>query len=180
MLEFQILKTKRFTNSGLSFQVSVWVSNSIGKFPNYLFLSILNLDAQSIANILQHSLPVCHSLGSSCFLQDYSFILKRNGMAVIIVPAHSSFTENWREQYLNYRCCYENDKPQVPVQQLTWAPDPGQGCSETSCEQEIADWGFTLPGTFLFLFIAGWLHEKKSIWHFKIFFLGYIGLSSCC
>lgn len=150
MLEFQILKTKWFTNSGLSFWVSVWVSNSIGKFPDYLFLSSLNFilstDAQSIANIfLQHSLPVCHSLGSSCFLQDYTFILKRNGMKIIIVPAHSSSTESWRELYLNYRCCYENDKPQVPVQQSTWAPDPGQSYSETSYEQEIADWGLVLP-----------------------------------
>lgn len=150
MLEFQILFfKKRFTNSGLSFRVSVWVSNSIGKFPNCLLLSTLNFvwssDAQSIANVLQHSLPVCHSLGSSCFLQDYSFILKRNCMEVIIVPTHSSSTENWREQYLNYRQCYENDKPQVPVQQFTWAPDPRQGCSETSYEQEGADWGLVLP-----------------------------------
>lgn len=37
------------------------------------------------------------------------------------------------------------DKPQVPVQQSTWALGPGQGCSETSSEQEAEDWGLVLP-----------------------------------
>lgn len=177
MLEFQILKSKRFTNSALSFWVSA-VPNSIGKLANYLYLSTFNFalsaDAQSIANVLQQfstSLPQPRQLLFPAGL----FIYFEEGWyrGYIIVPAHSSSTENWREQYLNHRCCYEHDKPQVPVWQSTWAPDPGQGCSETSS-------GFTLPGMSLLLFIAGWLHEKKSIWHFKIYFLGYIGLSSCC
>lgn len=186
MLEFQILKTKRLPNSGLSFWVSVWLSGSIGKFPNYLLLPtfnfILSVDAQSIANILQQ----------------FSTRLPQPGQ--LLFPARL-FIYFEKERYGGYNCAssqllhWELKRAVSKPWMLLWkrqasgswttvhlSPWPQAGLLRNIiwARRRRLRSGFTLPGMFLFLFIAGWLHEKKSIWHFKIFFLGYIGLSSCC
>lgn len=183
MLEFQILKSKRFTNSAPSFWVSP-VPNSIGKPPNYLYPSTLNLtlsaDAQSIANILQQF---------SSSLPQPRQILSPAGLFVY-------FEEGW---YRGYHCAnsqllhWEPKRAVSKSQMLLWTWQ----ASGSRTAVHLSPWptplrntiwarsrrlrsGFTLPGMSLFLFIAGWLHEKKSTWHFKIYFLGYIGSSSCC
>lgn len=69
--------------------------------------------------------------------------MKRDDPEIIIMSGHISCAEYWREQYSNLRC-YEQDKTQLPTYQYIWAPDKGQGCSETLCEQEAEECGLVL------------------------------------
>lgn len=144
MLEFQILKSKRLTYSALSFWISE-VPKSMGKLANYLYLFTLNLtvsaDAESFANILQQcstSLPQFRQL--LLFIEVLIYFEERWSRDYHHVR---SYLLCWREQYLNLRC-YEQDKTQLPTYQYIWAPDRGQGCSETLCEQEAEDCGLVL------------------------------------